>query len=351
MWQWPEYNKNDTIIFFSMLPVVVVTWNSLLFGKRYFTEADVFIYATVVTFLVAAFSWHTNRAVGVFLRNRLPANKDFTKRVAISLALFLLMVSLTITFLFHGYDRYHFLGYSINETDYQWALIISCVVTTFVAFLYEGVRGFEKWNTTIKETEQLKKEYMRSQLLGLKSQVSPHYLFNSLNTLSSLISEDQEAAEKFLDEMSKVYRYLLRNSEEQFVSLKTELQFIESYFHLLKIRHSDGISLKISVDEEAGERVIPPLTLQIILENIFNMNMISRERPLEIEISAVDGEWLVIKNNIQRKIGDDQSDAAEDGLENISNKFRLLSQQSMKVKENGQSRIIELPLIRISNDK
>jgi LytS/YehU family sensor histidine kinase len=183
---------------------------------------------------------------------------------------------------------------------------------------------------------------MHSQLIGLKSQVNPHFLFNSLNSLSSLIHDNQSEAENFLDEMSKVYRYLLRSSDEQLVSLDSELHFIKSYFYMLKVRYSGAVNLSVNVDPLMRDKHLPPLTLQILMESAFNLNMISKEMPLTIEITTLENGWLQIKNNIQKRIGDKPDNT---GIENIRNKFRLLCQQSILINDSESSRTIQLPLM------
>jgi LytS/YehU family sensor histidine kinase len=208
--------------------------------------------------------------------------------------------------------------------------------------LNEGLYRFERLKATATETEQLKKEYMHSQLLGLKSQMNPHFLFNGLNTLSSLIHEDAEQAEDFLDHMSKVYRYLLRNNEEQLVSVGTELSFIRSYYYLLKARHAEGLQLHVEIPSDAYNDMIPPLTLQMILENSLSNNAVGRSNPLIVSICVCNG-WIEVRNNIQPKINNAEENT--EVIENIKNKFRLLCQQEVSVTEKGNERLIRLPLI------
>ena len=118
------------------------------------------------------------------------------------------------------------------------------IMNIFFTLVMEGISRYNNWRENLKETEQLKKTFTQSQLLGLKSQVNPHFLFNSLNTLSSLIAEDEGQAETFLNEMSKVYRYMLRGDDEQLVPLQTELKFIASYTHLLDKRFVQSLQGK-----------------------------------------------------------------------------------------------------------
>ena len=234
--------------------------NYVLFGTRYFKELSVFLIAGAVTFVILALAWMAHGWVAVTLRNRLPNENDTNKRLVIAIAIFSIMTAVTLTLVFWGYDYINFFGYILDEGKFTGAYIVGFVANIFVTLLHEGVYRFEKWKATLLETEQLKKEYLQSQLLGLKSQMRPHFLFNSLNSLSSLINENPAQAEAFLDEMSKVYRYLLRNNEEQLVKVKDELNFLHSYFYILKARHGDGLELHIEVDDKQKDLFIPPLT-------------------------------------------------------------------------------------------
>jgi len=130
-----------------------------------------------------------------------------------------------------------------SEKAFVWNFIVLSVLSIFRTFLLEGVNSYNEWKRNNTETEKLNVSYNQSRLNALKSQVNPHFLFNCLNTLSSLIQEDEEKAEMFLNEMSKVYRYMLRNDEETLVPLEVELGFIKSYHHLLKARYGDGLQL------------------------------------------------------------------------------------------------------------
>lgn len=311
---------------------------------RYFSEAGVFLYSTVVTFVVISCCWICLTWVAVTVRDRFPDDGDIVKRLVITLFLIVLITALTLTILFYGYVKLRFLNYTLNETRYYWVLVSGLIINFFVTLFHEGASGFEKWKSTLVETEELKKVYMQSRLMGLKSQVNPHFLFNSLNSLSSLISEDRSKAEKFLDEMSKVYRYLLRNSDDELVSLETELSFIESYYHLLKVRYSEAIQLNIQVDPEFLNLSIPPLTLQVLFESAFTQNRMNREEPLVVEISTPSPGTLEFKHNTQPKLRR-VNEPREEGLENIVNKFRLLGQESVRINETDYMRVITIPLI------
>lgn len=324
-----------------MLPMAILL-NYFLWGKPYLGSFSFFFCATLTTFIFLGGSFITYGLVAISLRNRFPSDEQLLRRLSICLSIFFLMSAVYISFLLLIYDYFDFYGYEYAEKDFTRAYIAFVVINVFLTFLNEGVYRFERYKATATETEELKKEYMHSQLLGLKSQMNPHFLFNSLNTLSSLIHEDAEQAEDFLDHMSKVYRYLLRNNEEQLVTIETELGFIRSYYYLLKARHADGLEIQVEVPASDQDKLIPPLTLQMIVENTLSLNSVSRTNPLVISIGNR-GSRLTVRNNVQPKMN--VTEEAFEVLENISNKFRLLCQQEILICENAEERVIELPMI------
>jgi LytS/YehU family sensor histidine kinase len=280
--------------------------------------------------------------IAISLRNRFPDDAQTVKRLSICISVFVLMSAVTIALVLLLYETVHFLNYQFSEEDYTNCYLATIVMNIFLTFLNEGISQFERYKTTLIETEQLKKEYLHSQLLGLKSQMNPHFLFNSLNTLSSLIHEDAEKAEDFLDHMSKVYRYLLRNNDEQLVSLKTEVDMVKSYYFLLKKRHCNALNVVIDISKEYGNTEIPPLTLQMLIENIINQNILTQSQPLDIYISVVNNQ-IEITHNVQPKLYGGKEN--EEAIENIANKFRLLTQREIRIIELNEKKIIRLPLL------
>src|SRR6476661_2112420 len=286
-----KYNSKELhIMVLTMFPMAILM-NYFLFGSVYFRELRVFAWATLVTFIVLCLAFFIYGQIAVSLRNRFPNAHEVYRRLFLTITVFVLLTGVYLSVLCRAYDLFHFMGYSYDESNFARCFLTFAVMNVFLTFLNEGVSRYESYRVTLYETEQLKKEYMQSQLLGLKSQMNPHFLFNGLNTLSSLIHEDADKAEDFLDHMSKVYRYLLRNNEEQLVSLQTELSFIRSYYYLLKSRHAEGLDLEIDLCASCRCQLMPPLTLQMILENTLNLNSVSRTRPLHIKMMTDDG-WL-----------------------------------------------------------
>jgi len=338
-----RYTSKDTQILLAVLVPMTLLLNYVLFGTRYFTEFKVFVIGGAVTFVILALAWMAHGWVAITLRNRLPFDEQTNKRLVIAISLFSVMTAITLTLIFWGYDYLNFFGYILDEGKFTGAYIVGFVANIFVTLLHEGVYRFEKWKATLLETEQLKKEYLQSQLLGLRNQMRPHFLFNSLNSLSSLIHENPQQAEAFLDEMSKVYRYLLRNNEEQLVSVKDELLFLKSYFYILKARHGDGLELQIDVTEELKLLYIPPLTLQMLTEAILTYNTISKQSPLMIKIISGEDDSVRIINNRQRRVTSDQ-EIDNAAIENVINKYKLLSARHIEFEADDHCHRMTVPV-------
>lgn len=191
------------------------------------------------------------------------------------------------------------------------------------------------------EIEQLKQAQLAAKLSSLKEQLSPHFLFNTLNTLSSLTKE--KAAKDYVAELANVYRYVLQYKEQDTATLQQELLFIESYLYILKTRMENAIDLSISVGNSVMPAKIPPLTLQLLIENAIKHNIASVSRQLKIEIKNSKDNYLVVMNNLQPKMTLRASTGT--GLSNILQRYRLLFSKEIIIEKNDAFFIVKLPLI------
>jgi hypothetical protein len=191
--------------------------------------------------------------------------------------------------------------------------------------------------------QRLEKERNEIQIRALQAQVNPHFLFNSLNSLSALIEDDAQRASLFLDELSSVYRYLLRANDQTLISLKAELTFIHSYCHLLKTRHGDALRIQCAVEPSLLNRQLPPLTLQLLVENAVKHNSILPDKPLTIAIISSPCDHLQVRNTIQRKTVRVASNGV--GLSNIWSKYKILNQPLPTIHEVEDEFVVTLPLI------
>ncbi len=195
----------------------------------------------------------------------------------------------------------------------------------------------------LSQREELEKGMALAQFESLKNQVNPHFLFNSLNVLSSLVHVDANLSEKFIDQLAKSYRYLLEQKDNILVPLKVELDFIHSFIFLLKIRFEDKIQLEINIPERFHSMQIAPLTLQLLIENAVKHNRISKDEPLKIFI-GIENEYLVVKNSLQVRINAAPSTGL--GLKNIENRYLILSKDTPKFGPEGDFYVARIPLIQ-----
>jgi len=219
----------------------------------------------------------------------------------------------------------------------------SFVVTTIVLLVYEGSYLSKRLGDVEVEKGKLESQNISSQLEGLKNQVSPHFLFNSLNTLCTLIPESPERAERFVQKLSKVYRYILEIRDKKIITLKEELDYLTAYTFLVKERFGSNIEINVDIDDSFYRHHIVPLSLQILMENAIKHNIISKDQPLHIDIYVDDQNKLVIKNNLQAKRH--VSSSTKFGLENIKDRYRFFTHKTVDVIPTAQHFIVILPLI------
>ena len=226
-------------------------------------------------------------------------------------------------------------------------VISSSVFILLFLILYEAMYLSNMLKKTILEKEILVKENLSSQLEGLRSQVNPHFLFNSLNTLSSLIPEDPQRANRFVSQMSKVYRYLLEFRNESVVLLKDELEFIDSYSFMIKERFQNNIILEQDIGEEYHDYMIIPLSLQILYENAIKHNVISRQKNLLIK-TYIENKHLVVENNLQLK--KTMPSSTKVGLKNIIDRYSFFTEEPVKVTQDDLRFKVSLPLFKKKTD-
>jgi hypothetical protein len=198
------------------------------------------------------------------------------------------------------------------------------------------------WQTSLRREQKLKEENLIFQNETLKSQVNPHFLFNSLNTISSLIQTQPEAADRFINNLSSVYRYILENGQKDTVPLQSELDFITGYYNLHQVRDEEKILLTIDAPD-AGEYKLLPVSLQILLENAIKHNIATRDNQLKISI-YIEDQFIVVKNNLQRKAT--QLKSTMTGLKNLAERVRLVSKRNLIVQETNDHFIVKLPLLK-----
>ena len=221
---------------------------------------------------------------------------------------------------------------------------ISCM--TFI-LLVEAIVFFNERQMYLNKSEQLLRENLQTKFEVLKNQINPHFLFNNLNVLSSLVYQDPKVADRFIIEFSKIYRYILDMQAKAMVSLESELNFLDSYTYLLKQRFKDGITVKKEISSSLLQKKIPPLALQLLMENVVKHNIISMEHPLTVYLKA-EYDRLIFKNKIALR---NQSEKLSGlGLNNIRERYELVSTRSVTIQKEDGFFIVYLPLQDMEED-
>ena len=202
---------------------------------------------------------------------------------------------------------------------------------------------YATWQQAIEREQKLREENLRYRYRTLKTQINPHFLFNSLNTLSEMVYTDAGKADNYIQKLAGIYRFILDNEETDLLLLNEELAFVEHYFSLQKERYGDKIELVVSVENPDKFKIIP-ISLQILIENALKHNSSSKEKPLKITVSADNG-YLIVSNNIQKK--NILSDSSGTGLLNLKERVKLIMNKEMLISQTNGQFIVELPLIAI----
>ena len=342
-----KFNKYVEILLFgaSLVDVVVRQW--MLPGIDWQTQAGLFVLSFVTFNLVWAFHFLFNE----WLNKRLPFEKNIRWRIIVQVLGgwgVVKFVFLTVSYFVSNYVIVHyFFPPALSLTNKYSFLIIGMMVflvNTIICLGFMASHFLKRWQENSVRTAQLEKEKVQVQLDSLKNQISPHFLFNSLSSLDSLIDDNPVLARQFLQQLARVFRYVLQHKDKELVSLETELTFIKNYVSLLKTRFDGAFTVYYQVGDDALEQQIVPVTLQILIENAIKHNIISEARPLAITICDTNN-YLTLSNPIQRKRQVENSNGQ--GLENLKLLYSYLSPNPLLVsQENGTFRV-QVPLLYV----
>ena len=228
--------------------------------------------------------------------------------------------------------------------NYMYRRALVGFIFSVIIFLIDySVSLFEERERILLENERLLRENLQAKFETLRQQVNPHFLFNSLSTLKTMMNKNVEEAEEYLIHLSEVFRYSLQMNHHEKVPLREELNVLEAYFFMLKKRFGENISFDIQIDEQHMNLYVPPFTLQIVSENCIKHNIVSWEKPLWIKIYSKANNRIEISNNLQPKNSVEGS--SQVGLANIEKRFQYLSGQHIDIQKDADYFVVTIPLI------
>ncbi|MFC5408260.1 sensor histidine kinase [Larkinella bovis] len=327
--------------------VALVSWSVPLglynwFGSRFWSDWRIWLPTMLFVYGLCILLLIIQDTVIFRILKRFPDIRQTFIRIGLEFLVFLSTIAASLLVPYYTFQLIPYLNFQPAGLDVTNLWLATCTVILYIG-LYEGLYSLTKWKENSLQAEAYKREVLLNQLDVLKNQINPHFLFNSLNALSSLISEAPEQAEQYVDEMARVYRYLLQTNENTLTTLDKELDFIRSYYHLLKMRYQAGVSLSIAVSETYQTHQLPPLTLQLLVENTVKHNRVQSGKPLRIQIETTPDGWLRVRNNLQRKTIRVASNRV--GLTNITAKYRLLGAAEPVIEETDGYFTVTLPLL------
>lgn len=259
--------------------------------------------------------------------------------VVLSSLLWMEMFTITQVLLY-GFDT------SLKIYFFKQNLLSAVMIALFMNIVHIGMILFHRWKEAHTEAEDLKRSSLEAQNAALKQQIDPHFLFNSLNTLAALIEEEPKAAVRFVQQLSNVYRYVLQSKNHATVTLAEELAFVRAYSYLHELRFGENFHVMIDVPDSAESLVLPPLVVQLCIENAVKHNVVSRQKPLHITVS-VEGIMLRVTNNLQRKRNVPAS--TQVGLSAIQHRYSLLTETPVVITETVTEFMVELPLLSVAS--
>ena len=322
--------------------IIISTVPTYLFaGNKIFTNFSHYVNSILYGALLGWTIWKGNQLLGLCFDYKMPWDKNPTKSFIyriISSVIFSIIDIVIVSYLIYTYI------YKINVFDnikplinYALVAFVIAMLVTTIIYLYHF---FISWRESLIQSEKYKRDALSMQYETLKSYVNPHFLFNSLSVLSSLVEKDTAKSQEFIKQLSDIYRYVLEQKDKELVPLETELNFVSSYINLHRIRHGENLKVVLKIDDKSGH--IIPLSIQILLENAFKHNIISEEEPLKVTIWR-EADYIVVQNTLQIRKSTDQNGGL--GLETISKRYAFFTKKPILVDNDNGLFTVKVPIL------
>ena len=315
-----------------------------LFFKIVFFRIEEFFGLNLLFILaIVLIIWQGNEAINKGLNSRYSWIENAKKRLIIQSILSVLFTSIALFSIMYLLHQLRFRdGQIVNHKMVE--IFPPALLFTFALLAVKiGSEFFIALKDSLIETEKYKTESANAQLQNLKNQLNPHFLFNNFSVLTSLVYKNQDKAADFINELAKVYRYVLDTKNSELVPLQEELEFINHYIYLQKIRFEDSISFKINIDESKKSDYLLPMCLQMLVENTIQHNETSQANPLKVLIYT-ENDSLVIENPILSR--SDIFESTKTGIKNIKQRYSFFTDKKVIVSNNGKIFKVILPLIQ-----
>ncbi len=334
-------NQLAKVIFYST--IVAILFKLAFFQWNEFWHWDLCYILAIILFL-----WYGNRAIDQWLNVQYPWIKQPQKRLILQITYNTLFTTITLFLVMLLMHQIRFGDGRIINRKMVETFIPSLCLTYVVLAILISRQFFGSLKDSMLEVERYKSESVNAQMQNLKSQLNPHFLFNNLSVLTSLVQKDQDKAVNFINELSKVYRYVLENKASELVHLRDELLFLEHYMYLLQIRFGSNVVFNVNIDESKKNCLLPPMCLQILVENTIQHNEASKAFPLQVNIYTA-GYTLIVENTMQPRI--DSVMSSQLGLKNIQSRYQFLTEEKVEIIQDSSIFRVILPLLKLNKHK
>lgn len=333
--------KNRTLVI--VVSVIVLVCAFLIWMSN--TEFDAAPFISIGwMIIISLLLWVGNKFLTVKLDSVLPWSRwgNYRFFIHLLLGLFYLLILVNATYLILKLTM-------TTDPPTIGQMVVTNVYGAFIFIpifsIYFSLQFLRHWRKSELEVERYHKENIRSQLESLKSHLDPHFLFNNLNILSALIDKDVARSKQFMDKFADVYRFLLRTKSDDLIPLNDEMEFINSYIYLIRTRFDDNIRFTAKLRAKNSNKMLPPLSLQMLVENAIKHNVILENKPLSIDIVQLDDDYLIVRNSLNEKKETDDRNGS--GLENIKNRYAHFTDKPVKIIKTKSEFEVHIPLLEI----
>ena len=333
--------RKELLIVMLLIPIVGV-FIAMMFGNTQLWKSENLFYVLHSIFTTAVI-WLGCFVIVTYLWRKYPWERHPVKHLIIEVLAILIYVNV-FGFAIHKinmscnlYPDPELVKMTLNM-DYFMTILITFLITS----IHEAIFFYKQWKINFSKSARLEKDNIEAKYETLKSQINPHFLFNSLNSLSNIVDDNKEATH-YIQNLSEFLRYVLKSRDRELVLVRDEIQILEKYFNLQKTRFRENLIIDLNVDEKFYHFSLPPLVLQMLVENCIKHNVISKEKPLTISVYA-EKELLVIENNLQRKPSEMST---RHGLRNIVDRFAFFTSREVKISESQSTFKVEIPLLTV----
>ncbi len=331
-----QFNK---LWYYLLIPVVGIALAAIFIPERTGQgEISAFHYLLHAVVMTCGL-WIGCMLIVGFLWNRFPWEQKPARHLILEIILILVY---TNAFSYTLYKIEVRIGIADITEDLFLGAVITNLITLLITAIHEAIEFYQQWKYNFSKSVKMEKDTIEAKYEMLKTQINPHFLFNSLNSLTTLV-EENDAAVEYIQNLSEFLRYMLKSRDRQLVLVREEIAILNKYVDLQRSRFKANLNIEIDVNEKFYHYSTPPLVLQMLIENCIKHNIISKEKPLHISVRAEKG-WLSVENNLQKK---NEIYSTGQGLRNISERYSFFTPQQVKIHETNSTFKVSIPLLEV----